>query len=118
MFVTGFVTKWEGIAVMKDENTGGRRTVFIVFNATDNFSLLNTYSYYSGFNPEALTTYESGGTALVFLQGNWGNTNELSMVGFYITNMFSLHSHLIRLWKICESKISSYPILEPNTESS
>jgi hypothetical protein len=96
MFVAGFPTQWEAIAVMKD-STSGDRTVFIVFNGTENFALLNTYSYPSGFDPNALTTYETGGTNLVFLQGNWGDTNQLVKVSFYITNMFSLHSQLLRL---------------------
>jgi hypothetical protein len=97
MQVAGFSTKNEGIAVMKDSTTGGMRTCFIVFNATNSFSLIQTYSYHNSYTPGSLTTYESGTTFLVFFQGNYGDTNLLSKVSFNITNMSSLHSQLHHL---------------------
>jgi hypothetical protein len=90
MHVVGFTTSDEGVAILHDIKDSTPRTCFIVFNATDTFSVIQTYSYETDVVPLSVTTYQNGPTRLLFQQGqSQSGIHIVAKVSFNITHIFS-----------------------------
>lgn len=79
MHVVGFATAQEGVAVFLDQPGGGDRLCLLHFNALI-FAINNMYSGPFSYVPNSATSYQSGTTKIIFVQGTDGTNHVIAGV--------------------------------------